>query len=183
MPRPLFLFVCACLTFGAAPQLVFARSEQPPVRLLTKANPLPLSIDPAIQFRKMRTYFLEDPEVTGIPIGLNDEQSIAYERKRLTYGAVTGSDIRDRYGNYFTFAWRTKRPANLTIRLEYRQQKLGAYVQAREVDYPNANGSYVTLFQINGDDYLQQGRVSQWRVLLIENHQYIVALSQSYLWR
>ena len=183
MPRPFLLFVCACLTLGALLPSVAARAEQPPIRLLTKADPLPLLIDPAIQFRKMRTYFLEDPEVTGIPIGVNDEQSIAFERKRLTYGAVTASDIRDRYGNYFTFAWRTKRPANLAIRLEYRQQKLGAFVQAREVDYPNANGSYVTQFQINGDDYLQQGRVSQWRVLLIENHQYIVALSQSFLWR
>jgi hypothetical protein len=181
--QPLPLLLLAFLWLGTSSQSVFARAEQPPVHLLTKADVLPLAIDPAFQFRKTRAYFLEDPAVTGIPIGNNEEQSIAFERKRLLYGAITLSDIRDRYGNYFTFYWRSRRRANLTIRLEYRQQKLGAFVQAREVDYPNALGSFTTLFEINGDDYLQQGRVSQWRVLLIENHQDIVALGQSYLWR
>ena len=115
--------------------------------------------------------------------GGNVEQSLVFERRHLLYGAITGSDIRDRYGNYFTFFWRARRPANLTVRLEYRQQKLGSMVQAREVDYPDAKGSYITRFSVNGDDYLEQGRVSAWRVLLIENHQTIVALGQSYLWR
>ena len=69
------------------------------------------------------------------------------------------------------------------VRLEYRQQKTGGFVQAREVDYPTAQGSYVTRFAVNGDDYLQEGRVSAWRILVIENHQTIVAFRQSYLWR
>jgi hypothetical protein len=183
MPRLSFSILLAFLFLGATLPPVCARTEQPPVRLLVKADPLPLAIDPAFQFRKTKTYFLEDQMVTGIPEGNNEEQNIAYERKYYTYGAITGSDIRDRYGNYFVFFWRAKRTANLTVRLEYRQQKLGAFVQAREVDYPDAHGSYVTRFEVNGDDYLQQGRVSQWRVLLIENHQAIVALNQSYLWR
>jgi hypothetical protein len=183
MPRPTLSILFAFLSLGATLQPALARTQQPPIRLLLKADTLPLAIDPAFQFRKTKTYFLEDQQVTGIPEGANEEQSIAYERKRLLYGAITGSDIRDRYGNYFTFYWRARRPANLTIRLEYRQQKLGEFVQAREVDYPNAHGSYATRFEVNGDDYLLQGRVSQWRVLLIENHQAIVALGQSYLWR
>ena len=156
---------------------------QPPVALLGRANPLPLAIDPAFEFRKFKTYFLENPQVQGISTAGNQEQSLVFERRHLLYGAITGSDIRDRYGNYFTFFWRAKRSANLTVRLEYRQQKLASMVQAREVDYPDAHGSYATRFVVNGDDYLEQGRVSAWRVLLIENHQAIVALGQSYLWR
>ncbi len=159
-------------------------SPQPPIRLLTKANALPLSIDPAIQFRKTKTYFLESPQVTGIKAGgTNEEQSLTFERRRLLYGAITGSDTRDRYGNYYVFFWRALRPADLTLRLEYRQQKVGGFVQAREVDYPDAKGSHVTRINITGDDYREQGRVSAWRVLLIEDHRTVVAFGQSYLWR
>ncbi len=159
-------------------------APQPPVVLLGKANALPLSIDPAFQLRKTKTYFLESPDVTGIKTGgTNEEQSLSFERRRLLYGAITGSDTRDRYGNYYTFFWRALRPADLTIRLEYRQQKTGGFIQAREVAYPGAKGSHVTRFQITGDDYREQGRVSAWRVLLIENHRTVVALGQSFLWR
>ena len=159
-------------------------AAQPPVVLLAKADALPLAIDPAFQLRKTKTYFLESQEVTGIKTGgTTEEQSLAFERRRLLYGAITGSDTRDRYGNYYTFFWRSLRPADLTVRLEYRQQKLGGLVQAREVDYPAFKGSRVTRFAITGDDYREQGRVSAWRVLLIENHRAIVALGQSYLWR
>jgi hypothetical protein len=177
LPVLAVFFVALGLPSAALP------AEQPPVRLLTKANALPVAIDTDFQFRKTKTYFLESQEVTGIHEDVSEEQSIAFERKRLLYGAITGSDIRDRYGNYYTFFWRARRPADLTIRLEYRQQKTGAFVQAREVDYPGAKGSQVTRFAINGDDYREQGRVTAWRVLLIEQHQVIVALAQSYLWR
>ena len=162
---------------------VAGAKEQPPVVLLGKAGALPLAIDPAFQIRKFKTYFLETPQVQGISMGGNVEQSLIFERRHLLFGAITGSDIRDRYGNYFTFFWRSLRPANLTIRLEYRQQKLGSMIQAREVTYPDAKGSFITRFEVNGDDYLEQGRVSAWRVVLVQDHQAIVALGQSYLWR
>ena len=180
--KPLLIFL-AILSLGGIRPIPARAENQPPIRLLTKADPLPLSIDRAFQIRKFKTYFLEDPMNTGIREGNAEDQSIAFERKRLLYGAITGSDIRDRYGNYFTFFWRSERPANLSIRLEYRQQKLGAFVQAREVDYPDARGSFITRFAVNGDDYLGQGSVSAWRVLIVEDHRVAVALAQSYLWR
>ena len=181
--RPVLLPLLALLLAVSAPPPGEA-APQPPVVLLSKADALPLAIDPAFQLRKTKTYFLESPEVTGIKTGgASEEQSITFERQRLLYGAITGSDTRDRYGNYFTFFWRALRPADLTVRLEYRQQKLGGLVQAREVDYPAAKGSFVTNFTVTGDDYREQGRVSAWRVLLVQNHRVIVALAQSYLWR
>ena len=184
---PLRCLVLALLAVGATITLAgCAASGEPPIHLLTRADALPLGIDPAIQIRKVKSYFLESPLLTGdrAVVG-NEEQSIAYERSYLIYGAVTGSDIRSRYGNYYVFSWRNTHlePRNLTVRLEYRQQKTGGFIQAREVDYPAAQGSYVTRFAVNGDDYLQEGRVSAWRILLIENHQTIVAFRQSSLWR
>lgn len=162
-------------------------ATQPPVRLLARADALPLALDPAFEFHKVKTYFLESQLVTGFKGGggggTDGQESILFERRHLLYGAITASDNRDRYGDYYTFFWRAKRPANLTVRLEYRQQKTGGFVQAREVDYPAARGSHSTRFTVNGDDYLEQGRISAWRVLLIEDHRTVVALNQSALWR
>ena len=90
------------------------------------------------------------------------------------------ADQRQRFGNYFDFFWRAKRPANVTVRLEYRQEKLRSFVQAREMSYPHAQGQQKTEFAIIGDDYLNDGRVISWRCLLIENGR-IVAENRSYL--
>ena len=178
------LSVCLSLLIPAA---VHAAPEQPPIVLLDKANALPLSIDSSVEVQKFKTFFLETNDVAGVRGGSrnqgSDDVNIAFERRRLLYGAVNPSDVRDRYGNYYTFMWRSKRAAHLTVRLEYRQQKLGALVQAREVDYLAGLGSHVTHFNIIGDDYQEQGRVTAWRLVVIEDHDKIVALKQSYLWR
>jgi hypothetical protein len=97
------------------------------------------------------------------------------------FGAITQLDQQQRIGNYFDFFWRAKRTANITVRLEYRQEKLRSFVQAREISYPNARGHYKTEFAIVGDDYADDGRVIAWRALLIEKGR-IVALNRSFLW-
>ena len=68
----------------------------------------------------------------------------------------------------------------MTVRLEYRQEKLRSFVQAREMTYPNAKGNHKTEFAVIGDDYFNDGRVISWRCLLIENGR-IVAENRSYL--
>jgi hypothetical protein len=152
---------------------------QPPLRPLPldKANVLPLSLDDAFQFRKtiIKTYDPRDEREVG------QHPSIQFERQRLIFGAVNTYDRQQRYGNYYTFFWRTDRPANLTVRFEYRQEKLGSHVQAREIHYDNARGSQKTEFAIIGDDYIQDGKVTAWRAVIIENGK-IVALNQSFLW-
>ena len=67
------------------------------------------------------------------------------------------------------------------MRFEYRQANLGSYVQARELVFPGAKGSCKAEFNIIGDDYFEDGRVTAWRALVIENGK-IVALNQSFLW-
>lgn len=109
------------------------------------------------------------------------DASIMFERQYRLFGAVTKLDRRQRYGNYFDFFWRAKRPGDLTVRLEYRQEKLHAHVQAQEMSYPSALGSYKTEFKVVGDDYFDDGRVIAWRCLLIDKGK-IVAETHSYTW-
>ena len=149
-----------------------------PPRLLEKARVLPLSLDDAVQFRKTKIY-LNDPTITK-PIPTQQEM-ISFERQRVFFGAVTSADRRERYGQYFTFFWRTARKTDLTMRFEFRQANLGSYVQARELTYPAAKGSFKSEFDILGDDFMEEGKVTAWRAVLIEDGK-IVALNQSFLW-
>jgi hypothetical protein len=153
------------------------REPREPARLLPKTNVLPLALDDSIQFRK--TISFNNDSRLWRP---TSEDMIRFERLRMNYGAVSNYDRQQRFGDYYTFMWRTKRPADLILRFEYTQEKLGAYVQAQERTYQGAKGSFKSEFSISGDSYLHEGRITAWRALLIENGR-IVALNQSYLWR
>ncbi len=145
-------------------------------RALDKVNVLPLALDDAFQFRKTIS-FLNDPELNKPSF----DAMINFERQRINYGAINGYERRLRYGHYFQFFWRSDRKTDLTVRFEYRQQNLGAFVQAREFFYKDAKGSYKSEFQVIGDDYADDGKISGWRAVLIENGR-IVGLTQSFLW-
>lgn len=166
-----------------------------PVKVLTKVEPLPIALSDDFQFRKTKLFYLnENPPKAkrslssslstnnpNSPTAGIAEASLGFERTYRMYGAINNTDRGQRYGNYMDFFWRVKRPANVTVRLEYRQEKLRAFVQAREISYQNAKGNNKTEFAIIGDDYFQDGRVIAWRCLLIENGK-IVAENRSYLW-
>ena len=107
---------------------------------------------------------------------------IDFERERLQFGTVTASERAGKEGHYLNFWWKARRPANVTVRLEYRQQNTGARVHVREIDVPNARGTVETKFQITGDDYHKNGRIIAWRALLIENGK-VVAQTRSFLWK
>jgi hypothetical protein len=179
------------LTLGLAGTLLAA----PQVKILTKIDPLPVALNDDFQFRKTKLFYL-DPNPPKARKSLSQsiasnnpnnptagiaEASLGFERTYRLYGAISNADKAQRYGNYLDFFWRVKRPANVTVRLEYRQEKLRAFVQAREISYANAKGNNKTEFAIIGDDYFQDGRVTAWRCLLIENGK-IVAENRSYLW-
>ncbi len=177
-------------------------AEEP--KVLAKVTPLPTALDPSFQFRKTKLYFLSEkgPAVKG-KTGKSDGQgqtqtsggsakskstsvvqdaSINFERQYRLFGAVTKLDQRQRYGDYLDFFWRTKRPADVTLRLEYRQEKLHAHVQAQEISYASIRGTNKTEFKVIGDDFFDNGRVLAWRCLIIENRK-IVAENRSFLWR
>src|SRR6059058_2812534 len=175
-----------------------ARREEP--RIVEKVTPLPVALDKDFEFRKTKLFFLsEKPSTVGqrtrqTTSTLNAKSNspsqktatlqdvpITFERQYRMFGAVTGLDQRQRFGNYFDFFWRARRPSDVTVRLEYRQEKLHEHVQAQEITYRNVRGTNKTEFKVIGDDYLDDGRVIAWRCLLIENGR-IVAENRSYMW-
>ena len=183
---------------------VLSRTQEQP-RLLDRVVPLPTVLSDDFQFRKTKLYLLTET-VPGQEKGSSDQTvqgatkggklsstapssksttvqdaSIRFERPYRLFGAVTRLDQRERMGNYFDFFWKARRTADLAVRLEYRQEKLHAHVQAQEISYSNARGSYKTEFKVVGDDYFDDGRVTAWRCLLIENGR-IVAETHSYMW-
>jgi hypothetical protein len=163
------LFVTALLLASCA-------APPKPVELAT-VPVLPLALDSDFEFRKVKR-FLNQPEI----FQETENEVINYERRRVNFGALSADERRQRQGTYFDFFWRAKRPANLIVRLEYRQAKLGNAVRAQEVAYEQAKGSVKTSFAVIGDNYLWDGPVTAWRCLLIENNR-IVAFTQSYLWK
>ena len=184
---------------------LLARTQEQP-RVLERVVPLPTALNRDFQFRKTKLYLLTetapgqekstlDQNVRSATKGggklggtapsskttTTQDASIRFERQYRLFGAVTKLDQRERIGNYFDFFWKARRLADLTVRLEYKQEKLHAHIQAQEVYYPQARGSYKTEFKVVGDDYFDDGRVIAWRCLMIENGT-VVAETHSYLW-
>jgi hypothetical protein len=155
------------------------RAENPAP--IEQANVLPLAITDDFEFRKFEI-FKNAPAIPGAtPIPTRDLM-IDFERRHRYWGAIEAADYAAKTGQYFTFFWRSKRPAYLTLRLEYRQANLKNYVQARELYYPNAKGRHTSEFAIVGNDYEIDGPITSWRAILIEDRK-IVALLQSMTWR
>jgi hypothetical protein len=192
------VFALSFLALGASSE---GAREEP--RILEKVTPLPIALSNDFEFRKTKLFFLSEkapkPGETGRQTtstlgakstsGTSPSQKtltlqdvpITFERQYRLFGAVTQLDQRQRFGNYFDFFWRAKRPSDLTVRLEYRQEKLHEHVQGQEISYRNVHGTHKTEFRVIGDDYLDDGPVIAWRCLLIENGR-IVAENRSYMW-
>ena len=148
---------------------------------LPEANVLPLALSDDFQFRKFDIFINAELRPKATPMQTR-ELMIYMERHRREFGGIDQNEINAKTGEFFTFFWRAKRQADLTLRFEYRQSNLKNLVQAREINYPTARGSHESEFDIVGNDYSEDGRVTSWRALLIENH-VIVALLQSRAWR
>ena len=175
-------------------------TEEP--RVVEKMTSLPVALNKDFEFRKTKLFFLSQAPLKGqgarqttstFKSGASSKTApnqktatlqdapITFERQYRLFGAVTALDQRQRFGDYFDFFWRVKRPADLTVRLEYRQEKLHEHVQAQEISYRNVRGTHKTEFKVIGDDYFDDGRVIAWRCLSIENGR-IVAENRSYMW-
>ena len=150
--------------------------EMPRQTPLPRANVVPLALSDDFRITKVNK-FLNDARYWKP----TEEQMLIFERQRANYGAITQLDYAERLGLYMNVWWTTKRPADVTLRLEYRQEKLGSYVQAKEIHYPDAKGATQSQFRVIGSEYIENGRVTAWRLLLIEGGK-AVALHQSFLW-
>lgn len=157
--------------------LLAACATEKPAVYLEQANVLPVQLDDHFQIRKQDLFF-NDPR----NYVLTQSDEMRFFRMRINYGVVTPRDQDDVTGNFFTFFWWAHERADVTVRLEYRQAGLGDYVMAQERYYPNAHGSYQSDFRVTGDEYLEHGRVTEWRLLLVVNGR-VVAFRQSFMWK
>jgi hypothetical protein len=188
------VFIVSVLTLSA-----LGKSAREEPKVVEKVTPLPVALDKDFEFRKTRLFFLSEqaPTASQRARGTStvggksntpnqktatvQDAPITFERQYRLYGAVTALDRRQRFGDYFDFFWRAKRPSDVTVRLEYRQEKLHQHVQAQEITYKNVRGTHKTEFKVIGDDYFDDGRVIAWRCLLIASGR-IVAENRSFLW-
>jgi hypothetical protein len=148
-----------------------------PATHLERASVLPLALNDNFQFRKVKLY-----HYNHLPLPPTTSEMLNFEHARMSWGAINDLERQQRYGNYFTLFWRNSEEADVTVRLEYRQAGLGNHVMAQERYYPGARGSHKTEFTVTGDEYLEAGRVTAWRALLIVDGR-IVGLRQSFLWK
>jgi hypothetical protein len=193
--------LCALSSLAIATPSQAARERVEP-RIVENPTPLPVALNSDFEFRKAKLFFMsekapkagERARQTTSTTSLSGKSNspsqktatlqdapITFERQYRLFGAVTALDQRQRFGNYFDFFWRAKRPSDVTVRLEYRQEKLHEHVQAQEISYRNVRGTHKTEFKVIGDDYFDDGRVIAWRCLLIENGR-IVAENRSFMW-
>lgn len=148
-----------------------------PANRLEKANILPLALDDSYQFRKIQQNTFDNTKA----VDPSTSEAATFERTRTYWGAVDSREAAERNGNYYSFFWRSKNTSDVTVRFEYRQAGLSNYVLAKERYYPGVRGSHKSTFEVTGDEFLESGRVTAWRVLLIVDGK-IVAMRQSYVW-
>jgi hypothetical protein len=191
-------FIFALSTLFCASCAIAATNDARPTPNLAQ---LPVALDPDFQFRKTKIFTLSAQVPKGLqrarapttlsgesssksttPTTVVQEQSLLFERSYRLFGAVTAFDQRQRFGEYFDFFWRARHPADVTVRFEYKQDKLRAFVQAKELRYTPARGSCRSEFRVIGDEFANDGPVLAWRCILIA-HDRIVAEKRSFLWK
>jgi len=193
------------VAFWGLALFAFIASRKPaPVEptIVEKVTPLPVALDKDFEFRKTKLFIISNKPSRTSQSGRQSTSSInkksgnspgqktatlqdvpiTFERQYRMFGAVTSLDQHQRFGNYFDFFWRAKRPSDITVRLEYRQEQLHEHVQAQEISYQNVHGTHKTEFKVIGDDYFDDGEVIAWRCLLISNGR-IVAENRSFMWQ
>jgi len=165
--------VLLCLALAVAG----CSTPEEPANRLEKANILPLALDDSYQFRKIQQSSYDNTQPVPDTIG----EAANFERLRNYWGSISGQEYAQRNGNCYNFFWQAKNRSDVTVRFEYRQAGLSNHVMAKERYYPGVHGSRKTPFEVMGDEFLENGRVTAWRVLLIVGGK-IVAMRQSYVW-
>src|SRR6266487_2710412 len=128
-------------------------------RIVEKVTPLPMALDKDFEFRKTKLFIISEKAKTtqharqstssinkksnapGQRTATLQDAPITFERQYRMFGAVTGLDQRQRFGNYFDFFWRAKRPSDVTVRLDYRQKQLHENVKPHPFSTPSAPSS------------------------------------------
>lgn len=147
------------------------------VLALTLVSCSTVSVGPGGRITKVNYYYL----VPMKPVNTNDV-AIRFERDYHLYGAVTKKEIEARGGHYYTIFWKADdRTLPVTVRFEYRQANSGLTSKVVEEQVANVRRSNVSKFEVTGDQFQHDGRVTAWRVSLMRGKEELASQS-SYLW-
>ena len=105
------------------------------------------------------------------------------ERLHRLHGAVSEDERDARRGHYYMVEWDGPRGTEelpVRIVLEYQQGRTGDRILRQEQEFPPGRKGKAE-FVINGEAYLEGGRVLAWRLLLYRGEE-LVATRKSYLW-
>ena len=130
-----------------------------------------------VAITKVNPYHLQTAKVIK-----SEDPMIKFEQKRRLYGSIEEIERKDLYGNYFTIFWKSKARSPATVRFEYRQGGTGPTIHVQEMVVDEPKHSNTTEFRIVGDDYHENGKVTQWKASVVENGS-VVAEYKSYLWQ
>jgi len=132
---------------------------------------------PGGKITKVKYYHLQ-PAVPAI----TQVQAVNFEREHYLYGAVTAEEIRNRFGHYYTIFWKLDdRTGPVTVRFDYRMANSGLKSFSKEIVVDDIRRSNITKFEVNGEEYQKNGRVTMWKVSVLRGKEELVS-QQSFLW-
>jgi hypothetical protein len=127
---------------------------------------------------KVNPYHLIDAKEQGKAA----DRSLRFEHERKLHGAISDAERAERQGDYYTVFWKVKdRSQPVTVRFEYKQKATGLKLKVLEQEVTDIGRSNTTDFSVIGNDYLVNGPVTAWRVVLLRGKDTLVTYN-SYLW-
>ncbi|MDR1145625.1 MAG: hypothetical protein LBK71_05760 [Verrucomicrobiales bacterium] len=138
---------------------------------------LPVQPDARLQIGKIYD-FLNDAKYT--PTG--NDPVLQGEFRYFNYGAVTKAQREARKGHYYIVSFSNDGPpADITIRMDFRQLLSRDKVNTLAVLFKDAQGDYQQQFVVAGELYRAYGDVNSWRIAVVKDGK-IVAQKKSYVW-
>lgn len=145
--------------------------------LMTLAGCSTASVGPGGRVTKVKYYHLvPDQRLRDV------DPALQMERDYHLFGAVTKAEIMARGGHYYSVFWEADdRSQPVTVRFEYRQANTGLTAKTKEQVVSDVGRRNLSRFQVTGDEYAADGRVTAWRVTLRRGND-VLASQESFLW-
>ncbi|MDF1740306.1 MAG: hypothetical protein P1U86_14185 [Verrucomicrobiales bacterium] len=110
------------------------------------------------------------------------DRMVQFESLRRTHGLLDSADYKEAYGNYFSVFWVSEDKRPVTVRFDYRLGKTASQVHSKELVIDSPKSKNVTKFQVTGDEYADQGPVTQWKFSVLDGGS-VITEYKSYLWK
>lgn len=114
-----------------------------------------------------------------------EEPMVRMEKLRRLHGAVSGSERRNRLGQYYTLFWNDPDgigQGEVEVVFQYQQGGSGSLVKRMSKKFPASDAAGTVEFAVIGEDYFSRGKALTWKATVYRGNRELVS-RQSYLWR